>query len=63
MSDEALAFYTDLFTQVFESDAWQKYKSDKSLMGDFMAGDELRAYWQAQRDRHEAMLKASGAIN
>ena len=63
MSAEAAAYYTDLFTKVYESEAWQKYKSDKSLMGDFMAGDDLKAYWGTQRDRHQDILKASGAIN
>jgi tripartite-type tricarboxylate transporter receptor subunit TctC len=29
MSDEALAYYTDLFGKVFNSADWQKYKSDK----------------------------------
>jgi len=62
MSDEALAYYSDLFAKVYASDAWQDYKSKKSLMGEFMSGDELKAYWVTQRTRHEAILKASGAI-
>ncbi len=62
MSDEALAYYTDLFTKVYGSADWQKYKSDKSLMGDFMAGADLKSYWDTQRTRHEGILKASGAI-
>ena len=63
MSDKALAYYTDLFTKVYNSADWQKYKSDKSLMGDFMAGGQLKSYWKTQRDRHQKILKASGAIN
>jgi tripartite-type tricarboxylate transporter receptor subunit TctC len=62
MSDEALAYYTDLFTKVYNSADWQKYKSSKSLMGDFMAGQALRDYWTTQRNRHESILRASGAI-
>lgn len=62
MSDEALEYYTDLFTKVFESDEWQKYKSDKSLMGEFMSGDDLTEYWSEQIANHETILKASGAI-
>jgi len=62
MSDEAQAYYTDLFTNVFESDDWQKYKSDKSLMGEFMSGDDLTEYWSEQIANHETILKASGAI-
>ena len=62
MSDEALAYYTDMFTKVYNSADWQSYKSKKSLMGDFMAGGDLVAYWGVQRDRHENILRASGAI-
>ena len=61
-SAEATAYYTDLFTKVYNSKKWQDYKSKKSLMGDFMAGDELKAYWTRQVDNHRAILKASGAI-
>lgn len=63
MSDDALAYYTDLFTKVYASADWQDYKAKKSLMGDFMSGDELKAYWETQRERHIVILKASGAIN
>jgi len=62
MSDAALAYYTDLFTNVYASADWQEYKTKKSLMGDFMSGDELKAYWDTQRERHTTILKASGAI-
>ncbi len=62
MSDEALAFYNQLFQQVFDSPRWQKYKTDKSLLGEKIEGLELREYWLNQRKRHEAILKASGAI-
>lgn len=62
MSDEALAYYSDLFKKVYDSADWQKYKKDKSLMGDYMMGEDLKSYWGTQRDRHTAILKASGAI-
>lgn len=62
MSDDASAYYTDLFKKVYDSADWQKYKKDKSLMGDFMASAELKSYWGTQRDRHTKILKASGAI-
>jgi putative tricarboxylic transport membrane protein len=63
MSAEALAYYTDLFSKTYQTAQWQKYKTDKSLMGDFMAGEDLKAYWGTQRERHRAILTASGAIN
>lgn len=62
MSEEAQAYYTDMFKKVFDSADWQKYKSDKSLMGDFMSGGDLTTYWDSQRERHQTILKASGAI-
>ncbi len=62
MSPEAQAYYADLFKKVYNSETWQKYKTDKSLMGDLISGDELKAYWKTQRDRHETILKASGQI-
>ena len=62
MSSDALGYYTNLFTKVYNSKAWQGYKSKKSLMGDFMSGSDLKAYWDVQRKRHRKILKASGAI-
>jgi tripartite-type tricarboxylate transporter receptor subunit TctC len=62
MSDGALAYFTGLFTKVYESADWQEYKSQKSLMGDFIAGSDLASYWDTQRTRHESILKTSGAI-
>lgn len=63
MSEEALAYYEDMFTKVYNSADWQDYKSKKSLMGEFMAGSDLKDYWKTQRDRHQDILTASGAIN
>lgn len=63
MSDAALAYYNNLFQQVFETEEWQGYRTKKALLGDKIEGDALRAYWDTQRTRHEGILKASGAIN
>ena len=62
MSEEARAYYTKLFTKVYNSEDWQAYKSKKSLMGDLMSGDQLSDYWRDQRDNHEQILRSSGAI-
>jgi putative tricarboxylic transport membrane protein len=62
MSEEARAYYTELFTKVYNSEDWQAYKSKKSLMGDLMSGDQLSHYWRDQRDNHEQILRSSGAI-
>ncbi len=62
MSADAQAYYQGLFKKVYDSADWQNYKSSKSLMGDFMNGEDLKSYWVTQRDRHQTILKASGAI-
>ncbi len=62
MSQEAQAYYTELFTRVYNSEDWQAYKTKKSLMGDLMSGDQLSAYWRDQRANHETILRSSGAI-
>jgi len=62
MSDDAKAYYTDLFTRVFESEEWQEYRTKKSLQGDLLTGQALMDYWLVERDIHEGMLKKMGAI-
>ena len=62
MSAEAAAYYTDLFTRVFNSAKWQEYRTKKSLQGDLLTGDALMSYWLNERDVHEEMLKKMGAL-
>lgn len=62
MSAEALAYYQNLFKKVFESDEWQAYRTKKSLRGDLISGDAMKAYWQENNDRHREMLIKMGAI-
>ncbi len=62
MSEKALKYYTGLFTKVYNSADWQKYKKKKSLMGELMHGAELKDYWKVQIENHRTILKASGAI-
>ena len=63
MSEEALAYYNGLFQQVFDTEGWQGYREKKALLGDKIEGSDLLEYWTTQRDRHQGILKASGAIN
>jgi tripartite-type tricarboxylate transporter receptor subunit TctC len=62
MSNEAQAYYTDLFTRVFNSAKWQQYRTKKSLQGDLLTGNSLMSYWKIERDIHEVMLRNMGAI-
>lgn len=63
MSPDAEAYYSKLFNKVFASDKWQAYRKKKALLGDKLDGAALKDYWRVQRDRHQKILKASGAIN
>lgn len=62
MSKDATAYYSALFAKTYKTKAWQGYMKKKSLMGSFISGKTLKAYWVVQRDRHQKILKASGAI-
>jgi tripartite-type tricarboxylate transporter receptor subunit TctC len=63
MSPEAEAYYISLFTKVFNSEEWQKYRKDKSLQGDLLTGEKLMDYWKRERDVHKNMLIKMGAIS
>lgn len=62
MSDEAKAYYNDLFTKVFNSKKWQEYRKKKALQGDALSGDALLSYWKKERDVHKAMLTKMGEL-
>ena len=62
MSDEAAAYYQDLFKKVFDSPEWAEYRTKKSLQGDFLAGAALMDYWMNEREIHRQMLVKMGAI-
>jgi len=62
MSADAEAYYVDLFTRVFNSAEWQKYRTKKSLQGDLLTGPKLMDYWKTEREIHKNMLIKMGAI-
>jgi tripartite-type tricarboxylate transporter receptor subunit TctC len=62
MSAEATAYYVDVFTKVYNSEEWQEYKKKKSLLGDFITGDELMDYWKVGIANHTKLLKEIGEI-
>ena len=63
MSADAAQFYRDVFTKVYQSSEWQEYMSSKSLLGEFMTGDELVGYWQVENENHRKLLKQIGEID
>ena len=62
MSDDAVAYYRDVFTKVYNSEEWQDYKKTKSLLGDFISGDDLHAYWTDALANHKKLLTEIGEI-
>ena len=62
MSADAQAYYSALFTKVFNSPEWQEYRKKKSLQGELLSGSALMDYWMKERDIHREMLVKMGAI-
>jgi putative tricarboxylic transport membrane protein len=62
MSDEAATFYRRVFADVYKSAEWQEYMKKKSLLGEFMTGDELLSYWTNALANHEKLLTEIGEI-
>ncbi|HFC04961.1 MAG TPA: tripartite tricarboxylate transporter substrate binding protein, partial [Rhizobiales bacterium] len=62
MSKEAAAYYQDLFTKVFNSAEWQKYRTKKSLQGPLLTDGALMDYWKKEREVHRQMLIKMGVI-
>ena len=60
MSDEAAAYYQDLFTQVYQSDDWQAYLKSESLSPLWMDASEQREYWGLQVENHKKLLDVLG---
>jgi len=60
MSDDAAAYYRGLFTQVYETQAWQDYLESESLSPLWMNAEEQRDYWKMQVANHEELLEKLG---
>ena len=56
MPAEAVAYYTDMFQKLSETEEWQQYTTDKALMADFLSGDELQTYFLEERAKHATIL-------
>lgn len=62
MDNAAYEFYRDVFKKVYASDEWQKYMKKKSLLGEFITGNDLRDYWKVNYATHKKLLKEIGEI-
>ena len=56
MSEEAAAYYQDLFKQIYDTEEWQEYMATESLSPLWMDPEEQKEYWQTQLTRHEELL-------
>lgn len=62
MDPEAVAWYQDLFKQLFESEEWQAYcESDGLTCDEWMSGEELVAFHEDQLERHKQLIEKVGA--
>ncbi|MDJ1018254.1 MAG: tripartite tricarboxylate transporter substrate binding protein [Paracoccaceae bacterium] len=57
MPAEAVSYYTEMFRALSESEEWQTYTQEKSLMADFLTGDALQAYFLEEREKHADLLQ------
>lgn len=60
MSDEAAAYYQELFKTIYDSEEWQGYMASESLSPLWMDADEQRTYWDTQVARHTELLEKMG---
>jgi putative tricarboxylic transport membrane protein len=57
MSEEAAAYYQDLFKTIYETEEWQNYMKSESLDALWMDPAAQKAYWDTQVARHTELLK------
>ena len=62
MDTEAIAWYQNLFEELFNSQEWQDYcKSDGLTCNEWISGDELADFHNAQLQRHVELIETVGA--
>jgi len=62
MSKEAQDWYINLFKTLYESPEWQKFCEDEGLFcTEWVAGDDLGAFHEAQLERHKQLIESVGA--
>lgn len=62
MSEEAQAFYIDLFNKLYQSEEWQKFCTDEGLdCEEWVAGAELGTFHENQLVRHRELIERVGA--
>jgi putative tricarboxylic transport membrane protein len=62
MNSAAYEYYRGVFQKVYDSEEWQAYMKKKSLLGEFITGDDLHDYWVVNNDTHRKLLIEIGEI-
>ena len=60
MSDEAAAYYREVFGKVYDSAEWQDYLASESMSPMPMDEAQTRAYWTTQVQNHRKLLAEIG---
>jgi tripartite-type tricarboxylate transporter receptor subunit TctC len=60
MAPEAAAYYTAMFEALSQTEEWQTYTAENALVGDLLTGDDLQAYFLAEREKHRVLLESMG---
>jgi tripartite-type tricarboxylate transporter receptor subunit TctC len=62
MSEEATAWYQNLFKTLFESEEWQSFCESEGLFCDeWISGEQLAGFHEKQLERHEKLIESVGA--
>ncbi|MBL3570533.1 hypothetical protein BV509_12765 [Rhodovulum sulfidophilum] len=61
MPEGAVAYYTEMFRQLSETEEWRKYTAEQALLADFLTGDALQDYFIEERDKHAQILREMGS--
>ncbi len=62
IDNEVQAYYVDVFSKVYKSQAWQTYLEKKGLIPGWLTGDKLTRYFVAEREAHRKLLTSMGQI-
>ena len=62
ISDQARQWYTELMRKVYESDQWKEYTASEGLFREWLAGDDLAAYFAEEVEKHKKLLASTGEM-
>ncbi|MFN3614436.1 MAG: Bug family tripartite tricarboxylate transporter substrate binding protein [Rubrimonas sp.] len=56
LTAEQVAFYDEMLRALSETEEWRTYAEENALVTDLLTGDELQAYFLAEREKHAELL-------